>query len=86
MELGELHRTIHGRTAEREVASGEMYRKTRKHECDAMSKTSDLAHPGLDLVSGGEPAPGPHRVQTVGVCQTTPLGATRDVKHAKHHV
>ena len=30
MELGELHRTIHGRTAEREVASGEMYRKTRK--------------------------------------------------------
>ena len=27
--LGELHRTIHGRTAEREVASGEMYRKTR---------------------------------------------------------
>ena len=26
----ELHRTIHGRTAEREVASGEMYRKTRK--------------------------------------------------------
>ena len=30
MELAELHRTIHGRTAEREVASGEMYRKTRK--------------------------------------------------------
>ena len=30
MELGELHRTIHGRTAEREVASGEMYRKARK--------------------------------------------------------
>ena len=26
----QLHRTIHGRTAEREVASGEMYRKTRK--------------------------------------------------------
>ena len=37
MELGELHRTIHGRTAEREVASGEMYRKTRKHGSDAMS-------------------------------------------------
>ena len=30
MELAELHRTIHGRTAEREVASGEMYRKTKK--------------------------------------------------------
>ena len=29
MELGELHRTIHGRTAEREVASGEMYVKKR---------------------------------------------------------
>ncbi len=45
MELGELHRTIHGRTAEREVASGEMYRKTRKHGSDAMSyyrhKTSE---------------------------------------------
>ena len=26
----QLHRTIHGRTAEREVASGEMYRKTKK--------------------------------------------------------
>ena len=51
MELGELHRTIHGRTAEREVASGEMYRKTRKHGFDA-HKTSDLARPGLDLVSG----------------------------------
>ena len=37
MELAELHRTIHGRTAEREVASGEMYRKTKKHGSDAMS-------------------------------------------------
>ena len=51
MELGELHRTIHGRTAEREVASGEMYRKTKKHGSDAMSQNvRSLAHPGLDLV------------------------------------
>ena len=27
---GELHRTIHGRTVERDVVSGEMYRKTKK--------------------------------------------------------
>ena len=27
MELAELHRTIHGRTVERDVVSGEMYRK-----------------------------------------------------------
>ena len=38
MELAELHRTIHGRTAEREVASGEMYRKTRKTN---LNKTTD---------------------------------------------
>ena len=30
MELAELHRTIHGRTVERDVVSGEMYRKTKK--------------------------------------------------------
>ena len=45
MELGELHRTIHGRTAEREVASGEMYRKTKKARSDDCHKTSDLAPP-----------------------------------------
>ena len=45
MELGELHRTIHGRTAEREVASGEMYRKTRKHGSDAMSSLGHLPLP-----------------------------------------
>ena len=49
MELGELHRTIHGRTAEREVASGEMYRKTRKHGSDAMSQN----------VRSGSPRAGP---------------------------
>ena len=57
MELGELHRTIHGRTAEREVASGEMYRKTRKHGSDAMSQNvrsgSPRAGPSLTWGTGG---------------------------------
>ena len=54
MELGELHRTIHGRTAEREVASGEMYRKTRKHGSDAMSQN----------VRSGSPRAGPSPPRT----------------------
>ena len=52
MELGELHRTIHGRTAEREVASGEMYRKTRKHGSDAMSQNVKKKRSHQHEVSG----------------------------------
>jgi len=52
MELGELHRTIHGRTAEREVASGEMYRKTRKHASDAMSFIPPPGNPPTLIGSG----------------------------------
>ena len=57
MELGELHRTIHGRTAEREVASGEMYRKTKKHGSDAMSQN----------VRSGSPRAGPSQSRFRGV-------------------
>ena len=46
MELGELHRTIHGRTAEREVASGEMYRKTKKHDLTIVTKRQICATQG----------------------------------------
>ena len=48
MELGELHRTIHGRTAEREVASGDTARP--KNTDLTIVKRQILRHPGLDLV------------------------------------
>ena len=45
MELAELHRTIHGRTVERDVVSGEMYRKTRKTRPWRMSQNVRSASP-----------------------------------------
>ena len=56
MELGELHRTIHGRTAEREVASGRDVPQDEKNTDVTRCQTSDLAHPGLDLVSCSDAA------------------------------
>ena len=48
----ELHRTIHGRTVERDVVSGEMYRKTKKHGSDACLLYGPFpanAHPPLGV-------------------------------------
>ena len=41
-ELAELHRTIHGRTVERDVVSGEMYRNAKKQLFYDCHKTINL--------------------------------------------
>ena len=45
MELAELHRTIHGRTAEREVASGLMYEPQDKKSTDLTDVTNVRSGP-----------------------------------------